>query len=52
MLERPDIPEECIASCMQVMYGAVASQVTFLPIGYDVNTAIFRVEGQDGKAYF
>jgi spectinomycin phosphotransferase len=52
MLERPPIPDERIGSAMQVLYGLASTRITFLPMGYDVNTAIFRVEGRDGKGYF
>jgi spectinomycin phosphotransferase len=52
MLERPPISDKRIASAMKTIYGMATSQATFLPLGYDLNTAIFQVEGRDGTAFF
>ncbi len=52
MLEKPDISETVIASGLQVEYGLDIYQVIFLPLGYDINTAVYRVESQLGKSYF
>ena len=52
MLEKPDLPEEEIIACLQEAYGLVASQLTFLPLGADVNSAVYRALAEDGKPYF
>ena len=52
MLERPEIADELIASGVQAEYGLDGTQVTFLPLGYDVNTAVFRVEDRVKATYF
>jgi len=52
MLEKPTIPDELIASCTQAEYGLDVNKVSFLPLGYDVNTAVYRVEGRIGSTYF
>ena len=52
MLEKPDIPDEVILSGLQEQYGLHAAEVAFLPLGADVNTAVYRVETQDGASYF
>ncbi len=52
MLERPDIPENLIADWVQAEYHLDVAQVTFLPLGYDVNTAVFRIEDRNGTTYF
>lgn len=52
MLEKPDFPETLIANFVKQAYGLAANQVIFLPLGYDVNTAVYRVEAQDGQNYF
>lgn len=52
MLENPGIPESFIASCVQTEYGLVALDTTFLPLGYDVNTAVYRFNSPDTSAYF
>jgi spectinomycin phosphotransferase len=52
MLERPAIQDELISSCLQAEYGLQVKQLTFLPLGADVNTAVFRVVTQDEAAYF
>jgi len=52
MLEKPAIPDKAIISCAQREYGFLRARLTFLPLGYDVNTAVYRLEAQDGIAYF
>jgi spectinomycin phosphotransferase len=52
MLEKPEISDELIASCAHAEYGLEVSKVSFLPLGYDVNTAVYRVEDRSGAAYF
>ena len=52
MLEKPDIPESFIVECLQEEYGLQVTGLSFLPIGADVNTVVFRVEGVNHKAYF
>lgn len=52
MLEKPDIPDQLIISQVQAEYGLEVTQLTFLPLGYDVNTAVYRVDTTDGTTYF
>jgi len=52
MLERPDLPEERISACLQDEFSLDAAQVSFLPLGADRNTAVYRATAQDRKAYF
>jgi spectinomycin phosphotransferase len=52
MLEKPEIPDGLIASCAHDEYRLDVAQVSFLPIGYDVNTAVYRVVDRIGTAYF
>ena len=52
MLEKPDLPEQSILLHLQIEYGLQADQVTFLPLGADVNTAVYRVDARAGTAYF
>jgi spectinomycin phosphotransferase len=52
LLEKPDIPDQLIISCLQVQYGLRVTELTFLPLGADVNTAVYRVVTYDGTAYF
>ena len=52
MLEKPDIPEELIISRLREEYGLHVSQLTFLPLGADMGTAVYRVLADDGTAYF
>jgi spectinomycin phosphotransferase len=51
MLEKPDLPDSSIISGLQAEYGLHDTQVTFLPIGADVNTAVYRVDTPDKTAY-
>ncbi len=52
MLEEPAIRIGDIATCLSSAYGLHARQIEFLPLGADENTAVYRVETQDGQAYF
>ena len=52
MLEKPNISEAKIRSCLVDNYGLAIAQIIFLPIGADKDTAVYRVIGQDRTAYF
>lgn len=52
MLEKPDLPDDAIAACLRESYGLHAAAVEFLPLGADVNTAVYRAAGPDGTPYF
>jgi spectinomycin phosphotransferase len=52
MLEKPELPEIQIASVVEREYGLSVSQIIFLPLGYDIHTAVYRVETQDSQPYF
>jgi spectinomycin phosphotransferase len=52
MLEKPDIPDDLIASWVNSHYWLDVTQVNFLPLGYDVNTVVYRVEDHSGTVYF
>lgn len=51
MLEKPAIDEQLIISRLKDEYGLHNSRVTFLPLGYDLDTAVYRVI-TNGTAYF
>jgi spectinomycin phosphotransferase len=52
MLEKPDLQDERIIACLEDDYGLPVNQITFLPIGADLNTAVYRVVAADGTPYF
>jgi len=52
MLEKPALSDPLIISRVQDEYGLQVARVTFLPLGADVNTAVYRVESVDKTAYF
>jgi len=52
MLEKPDVQDQLIIDRLQDEYGLRVSQMTFLPLGADVNTAVYRVVTEDETAYF
>ncbi len=52
MLERPNITNEEIAACLQEAYGLEVARVAFLPLGADVNTAVFSVTTPSETDYF
>ena len=52
MLEPPPLPLATIASCLRAAYGLEPAAPEFLPLGYDVNTAVYRVRVPGGTSYF
>jgi spectinomycin phosphotransferase len=52
MLEKPDIQEQLILSRLGEEFGLHGAILTFLPIGADFNTAVYRVTGRDDTPYF
>lgn len=52
MLEKPDLQDDTIIACLRGEYGLPVTQVAFLPLGADLNTAVYRATTGDGQAYF
>ena len=52
MLEKPNLKDEKIVTCLQNEYGLTIVQIAFLPLGADLNTALYRVVANDEKPYF
>jgi len=52
MLEKPDLQDERVISGLWEAYGLRTVQVEFLPLGADVNTAVYRLVTEDETAYF
>jgi len=52
MLEKPSISDELIISRLQEEYDLRVSELTFLPIGADMGTVVYRVVADDEILYF
>lgn len=52
MLRAPEISLHKLISCLQNAYGLSAAEVAFLPLGADMNSAVYRVAGIEGTGYF
>lgn len=52
MLTPPDIAQDAIQQCLSQAYRLGQARIEFLPLGADVNSAVFRVDAGDGAAYF
>jgi spectinomycin phosphotransferase len=52
MLIKPDLKDEEIVRCLQDAYGLDAKAISFLPIGADFNTAVYRVTTSAQTDYF
>ncbi len=52
MLTKPDIPDNLIISRLQDEYNIHITSLTFLPLGADMGTVVYRVVTEDGTAYF
>jgi hypothetical protein len=48
----PGLDLDTIAACLDVQYGQRVSSVTFLPLGYDLNAAVYKVITEGGTNYF
>lgn len=52
MLEPPAIANESIVACLRDSFAIDADTVTFLPLGADLGTAVYRARATDGAPYF
>lgn len=52
MLEKPDISDDTLITHLRENFDIHPSQVDFLPLGADVNTAVYRVTAGSGVPYF
>jgi spectinomycin phosphotransferase len=52
MLEKPGISEETLRASVQIEYNIYIEHIIFLPLGYDINTAVYRIEAQNKSKYF
>ncbi|TLN07410.1 aminoglycoside phosphotransferase family protein, partial [bacterium] len=52
MLEKPAVPDQSIMTALWDAYGLRIRQVAFLPLGADVNTAVYRVISAGEEAPF
>lgn len=52
MLEPPPIPPALLLDRLRTEYNLSPTRVTFLPIGADINTAVYRVDVPSGAPYF
>lgn len=52
MLEKPDFPDEKIITCLREEYDLRGVQITFLPLGADLNTAVYRAVTAEQRSYF
>ncbi len=52
VLHKPDLPDETLAAALRAEYALGAIEITFLPLGADWNTAVYRVIAADGRTNF
>src|SRR5689334_604175 len=51
MLEKPEIEDQEVIDCLREAYGVKVDAISFLPLGADVNTAVYRADSK-GTSYF
>jgi len=51
MLQKPDLPDGRISSCLANHYGLDVTEVAFLPLGADPDSAIYRIIADDDTSY-
>lgn len=52
MLEKPNIKDERIIACLKTAFRLEIDELAFLPLGADLNTAVYRAESHDKTPYF
>ncbi len=52
MLEKPNIPDQKIMDCLRDQYGFLITEFYFLPLGADMNTAVYKALTTDALPYF
>jgi spectinomycin phosphotransferase len=52
MLTPPDIADATVVAVLREQYGLSIARVTFLPLGADAYSAVYRLDAADGAAYF
>lgn len=52
MRDKPNIPDEFLISGLRAEFGLQIVEVTFLPLGFGLTTAIYRAVADDGTHYF
>lgn len=52
MLDPPDVHGAQIIACLEAAYGLSIAEIAFLPLGADVDTAVYRVVADDTQQYF
>jgi spectinomycin phosphotransferase len=52
MRENPGLDAIGLAACLKAQYSLDVATIAFLPIGYDLNAAVYEVVASDGTAYF
>jgi spectinomycin phosphotransferase len=52
MLEKPNLDDTRLIAQLSEEYGLRAADLSFLPLGADTGTAVYRVVADDARAYF
>ena len=52
MLENTELKDEQILNCLRGEYGLRVEEISFLPLGADVDSSVYRVLTGDGTNYF
>lgn len=52
MLKKPELKDEKIISCLRDEYGLRVEKISFLPLGADTNTSVYRAVTKDETNYF
>jgi spectinomycin phosphotransferase len=52
MLEPPELSSEAIIACVRAAYGLPITEIAFLPLGADQDSAVYRAVATDGMTYF
>src|SRR5688500_4100299 len=48
----PGLELDAITACLDAEYATRVTSITFLPLGYDLKAAVYKIITEDGTAYF
>lgn len=52
MIEKQPLSDQLIIHCLNIDYGIDVAELTFLPIGADMNASVYKAQTHDQRSYF
>lgn len=52
MIEKQSLSDQCIIDCLNADYGITVATLTFIPLGADMDAAVYKAQTHDQSSYF